>query len=77
MAYYRKRQLQELINWTPDLSMELVSVSEADKNNGSPKEGDKIAFNPKDPTDMWLVAKQFADDNYEFVGETLEKRAGL
>ena len=77
MAYFRKKQLQELIDWTPDLPMALVSVSEADKANGSPKEGDKIAFNPKDPTDMWLVAKQFAEDNYEFVGETLEECAGL
>ena len=71
MAYYRKKQLQKLIDWTPDFPMELVSISEADKNNGSPKKGDKIAFNPKNPTDMWLVAKQFFDDNYEFVSETL------
>ena len=77
MAYFRKKQLQELIDWTPDLPMAMVSVSAADKNNGSPKNGDKIAFNPKDPTDMWLVAKKFADDNYEFVGETLEECAGL
>lgn len=77
MAYYRKKQLQELIRWTPDLPMALVSISEADKNNGSPKDGDMIAFNPKDPTDVWLVAEQFAADNYEFVGETLEECAGL
>ena len=77
MAYFRKKQLQEFIDWTPGMLMDLVSISEADKNNGSPKKGDKIAFNPKDPTDMWLVAKQFADDNYEFVGETLEECAGL
>jgi len=77
MAYFRKKELQELIDWTPDLPMGLVSISEADKSNGSPKVGDKIAFNPKDCTDMWLVAKQFFDDNYEFVGETLEECTGL
>ena len=77
MAYFIKKQLQELLDWNSDLPMDLVSISEADKNNGSPKEGDKIAFNPKDPTDMWLVSKQFADDNYEFVGETLEACADL
>lgn len=77
MAYYIKKQLQELIDWTPDLPMALVSVSAAAKNNGSPKEGDKIALNPKDPTDMWLVAKQFVDDSYHYVGETLEECAGL
>ena len=69
MAYYRKKQLQELVDWKPDFPMGLVSISEADKNNGSPKKGDKIAFNPKDPTDMWLVAKQFFEDNYEPVEE--------
>ena len=77
VGYYRKKQLQELIDWTPELPMALVSISDADKNNGSPKEGDKIAFNPKDPTDMWLVTKQFCDDNYKFVGETLTECAGL
>ena len=73
MAYFRKKQLQELIPWTPDLPMALVSISDADKNNGSPKDGDMIAFNPKDATDMWLVAKQFVDDNYEFVSETIDQ----
>ncbi len=70
MALYRKKQLQELIDWTPDLPMALVSISDADKANGSPKEGDKIAFNPKDPTDMWLVAEHFFKDNYEWVADT-------
>lgn len=77
MAYYRKKQLQELIPWTPNMPMALVSVSAADRATGSPKEGDMIAVNPKDPSDMWLVAKQYCDDNYEFVGETLEDCAGL
>jgi hypothetical protein len=77
MAYYAKRQLQELIAWEPDMPMGLVSVSAADMANGSPKEGDFIAFNPKDPTDMWLVAAEFAADNYQFVGETLEECSGL
>lgn len=67
MAFYRKKQLQELIPWTPDLPMELVSISPADKANGSPKDGDMIAFNQKDATDMWLVAEQFFKDNYELV----------
>lgn len=67
MAFYKKKALQELIPWIPSLPMELVSVSEADKNNGSPKEGDMIAINPKDPDDMWLVAGQFCKDNYEWV----------
>jgi hypothetical protein len=64
MSKYIKKTQQELIPWTKDMSMDLISVSEADKNNGSPKTGDMIAFNPKDETDMWLVSEQFFKDNY-------------
>ena len=69
MAFYRKKELQELTPWVEGLPMDLVSVSEADKRNGSPKKGDMIAFSPKDATDIWLVAKVFFDDNYEWVAD--------
>jgi hypothetical protein len=69
MAKYRKKVLQELIEWDESLPMALVSISEADMLNGSPKSGDMIAFNPKDSTDMWLVAQQFFEDNYELAKE--------
>lgn len=46
---------------------ERVSISEADRENGSPKEGDMIARNPKDHNDMWLVAEKFFKENYEEV----------
>lgn len=65
MPLYRKKELQELIPWTEDLPMGLVSISEADRLNGSPKIGDMIAFNPKDKTDIWLVSEKFFNDNYE------------
>ena len=65
MALYRKKQLQELIPWEPDMPMDLVSISASDKANGSPMHGDMIAFNPKDKMDVWLVARQFFEDNYE------------
>ncbi|WP_299134591.1 hypothetical protein [uncultured Tenacibaculum sp.] len=42
-----------------------VSVSEADKKNGSPKVGDMIARNPKDHNDKWLVAKKYFKDNFK------------
>ncbi|MDV3814200.1 hypothetical protein CMU15_00445 [Elizabethkingia anophelis] len=44
-----------------------VSISDADKQNGSPKLGDMIARNPKDNTDQWLVAEQYFKDNFEEV----------
>ena len=67
--YYRKKELQPLFPWTPELPMGLVSISEADKANGSPKKGDMIAYNPKEATDFWLVAEKFFKDNYIFVKE--------
>jgi len=67
MALYRKKHLQEMTPWTPDTDMNAVSVSIADYENGSPKEGDMIATNPQSPNDKWLVAKKFFDDNYELA----------
>lgn len=65
MKMYRKKQPQPMMPWEPDMSMVLVSISEADKANGSPKLGDMIAVNPDDATDMWLVAHDFFVENYE------------
>jgi len=71
VGYYRKKKLQKLEPWVPSLVMDGIRVSDADKLNGSPKDGDMIAFNPKDDTDRWLVAAKFVDDNYEFVSSVV------
>ena len=42
-----------------------VSISAPDKENGSPKEGDMIARNPKNHDDQWLVAAKYFEDNLE------------
>lgn len=42
-----------------------VSISMADLRNGSPKEGDMIARNPKNHEDQWLIAKDYFKDNFE------------
>ena len=65
MKNYRKKSVQPMEPWTPETDMELVSVSEADKNNGSPKAGDMIAVNPNNVMDKWLIAQKFFEDNYE------------
>ena len=70
VKYYRKKELQSLFPWTPDLPVAQISISDADKANGSPKKGDMIACNPKDVTDYWLVAEKYFRDNYIFVEET-------
>ena len=44
-----------------------ISLSQADRDNGSPSHGDMIARNPKNHEDQWLVAKQYFEDNFELV----------
>jgi hypothetical protein len=44
-----------------------VSISDVDRNAGSPKPGDMIARNPKKHADKWLVAAKYFTDNFEAV----------
>jgi hypothetical protein len=62
---YRKVATQPMRPWEPGMDMSNVSISDADRRSGSPKQGDMIAVNPEDDTDMWLVSKQYFEDNYE------------
>lgn len=55
---------------------ESISVSEADKKNGSPKEGDMIARNPKNHEDQWLIAEKYHKDNFELIGQCLHNTKG-
>lgn len=48
-----------------DANRIVVSISEQDLLNGSPKEGDMVARNPKNHLDQWLVAKKYFEDNFE------------
>lgn len=62
---YRRSQIAEMADWTPEFDMTGVSISEADKLSGSPKEGDKIARNPMNHADRWLVAGAYFAANFE------------
>lgn len=65
---YRKTQTQPMSPYDPAKGLPFgCSVSQADKDNGSPRVGDMIAVNPNDETDTWLVAEKFFKDNYEEV----------
>lgn len=65
---YRKTQTQPMYPYDPAKGLPFgCSVSQADRDNGSPLLGDMIAVNPKDKTDTWLVAKKFFEENYEEV----------
>lgn len=64
---YKRKGLSEMTPYTSDIDMSRVSISDSDKEAGSPKEGDMIARNPKDHSDQWLVAKKYFEDNLEEV----------
>lgn len=52
------------VYWDPENRVS-VSISDEDRDNGSPKLGDMIARNPKNHKDQWLVAKAYFEDNLE------------
>jgi hypothetical protein len=62
---YRRTAVAEMADWHPDFDMTGVSVSDADRNAGSPKVGDKIARNPVNHADKWLVAAAYFALNFE------------
>lgn len=63
---YLRKQIAEL---RPYLEGEVIdstiSISQVDRDNGSPKVGDMIARNPKNHSDQWLVAEAYFKDNFE------------
>lgn len=65
---YRRQELAELSDWQEGDDMEGVSISQPDKDAGSPKAGDKIARNPKNHDDQWIVAAAYFADNFDPVG---------
>lgn len=64
---YRRTQIAEMADWIEGYDMTNVSVSAPDKANGSPKLGDKIARNPANHDDKWLVAKTYFEANFEEI----------
>jgi len=62
---YRRTQIAEMADWEPGFDMSAVSISEADLLAGSPKAGDKIARNPANHDDRWLVAADYFAANFE------------
>lgn len=63
--HYRRSAIAELADWEPGFDMTGVSVSEVDRGAGSPKAGDKIARNPSNHADKWLVAGDYFAANFE------------
>jgi hypothetical protein len=62
---YRRTQIAEMADWHPGFDMTRVSVSDPDREAGSPKEGDKIARNPANHDDRWLVSADYFAANFK------------
>lgn len=64
---FRRKEIAELRVYEAGEDMTDISVSAVDAANGSPKPGDRIARNPKNHKDQWLVAAAYFADNFEPV----------
>lgn len=64
---YKRKGLSEMRPYESGETLEGVSISQADKDNGSPKVGDMIARNPINHLDQWLVAEKYFNDNLELA----------
>ena len=62
---YKRKGLSEMRPYVVGEDVSGISISEADRLAGSPKEGDMIARNSKNHADQWLVAKKYFEDNLE------------
>jgi hypothetical protein len=66
---YRRKQVAEMRPYERGDDVNGVSISDVDRNAGSPKPGDMIARNPKNHADKWLVAAKYFADNFESVAQ--------
>jgi len=71
---YRRKQIAKLRPYILGESLEDVSISQVDREAGSPKIGDMIARNPKDHADQWLVSAQYFSDNFEPIDTVKSER---
>lgn len=64
---YKRKSISEMRPYVEgeNVNFQGISVSEADRLAGSPKEGDMIARNPQNHDDQWLVAKKYFQENLE------------
>lgn len=64
LQFVRKKKIVVVDNKDSEV---IVSISDVDLLNGSPKEGDMIARNPKNHLDQWLVAEEYFNNNFETI----------
>lgn len=64
---YRKRTITWMRPYEVNEVMEGISISDEDKQRGSPKQGDMIASNPENPRDRWLISEKYFKANFVFA----------
>ena len=60
---YKRSNVSEMRDYVPGEDLSNISVSKED----APKIGDKIARNPANHDDQWLVAKEYFIANFEEI----------
>lgn len=72
---YQRTDAAELRPYEEGEDLDGISISAADRKDGSPKPGDMIARNPKNHADRWLVANQYFRDNFKPMNEAFKAGA--
>lgn len=62
---YRSKWVTEMRPYIVGEDVSGVSISDADRGEGSPKEGDMIARNLKNHDVQWLVSKSYFEGHLE------------
>lgn len=64
--YARKSKLSELRPYTDGEVLDgRVTISDEDREAGSPKVGDMIAHDPKNHDDEWLIGAAYFEANFD------------
>lgn len=63
-ASFQRTQIAELRPYNEGEDVSSISISAEDAAMGSPKSGDRIARNPANHADQWLVAAKYFADNF-------------
>jgi hypothetical protein len=61
---FRKNEYCEMRPYLEGEDMTGIAVGDVDARNGSPRKGDMIARNPRNPEDRWLVSEEDFLNNY-------------
>jgi hypothetical protein len=64
---YRRNGMAEMRPYVIGEALGTISISQPDKDAGSPKVGDMIARNPENHRDVWLVAAAYFAANFDPV----------